>query len=160
MFGQIILLTIWLLFGIFIVLWLIRASCKLFWYAYKTKTKAEDYAKKIKTRTDNKYNKYISLTPSELDARLSVIFSQQLELISLTKISEKDPDAAPLLYALAVERVIVYLGPETIEAINYYYGEGYVIRYCETMYKLLENRGIITNIIEKRITSDKIHMNA
>lgn len=159
MYGQIIVLTIWLLIGILITLGLIYAALKLFWFAYKTKCAAEDYAKKIKTRTDNKYNKYISLTPDELDQRLSLIFSQQLELVSLTKISEKDPDAPSVLYALALAEVLKYIGEESLRAIDYYYGDNYVVKFCETTYKLLENRSVISNVIAKSANADKINAN-
>lgn len=136
--------------------WAATMAVKLFVRGRKYRNDAKKYAEKMKARTDAKYNKYIALTPQELDERLGVLFAAQLELCSVSAVAETDPEAIGKLYALAVAGLLNYIGPESIAAIEYYYGSNYVVRWCELKYKLLENRGILSKIIDKEMYLDKI----
>lgn len=117
---------------------------------YKNKIKeAETYAANIKNQTDMKYKKLIQLTPKELDEYFGLIFGYFLELNSEARVSEKDPDATTKLYANTLSSMLEYIGEETISALDYYYGTGYVEKWCQLRYMLLENRRIMSKIINK-----------
>lgn len=149
--STLILFGIWECILLICTIWLCNINIKLFKAAKKKKKDADTYAANIKLRTDEKYNKYISLTPDELDKRLATIFSAMLELSSVIYVSEKDPSRAEILYTKATERLLIYLGNDTINAIEYYYGKGYVVRWCELQYQLLENHGELSKILEKQV---------
>ena len=128
---------------------------------YENKLKEIDvYQNEMKKRTDMQYKKLISLTPSQLDEYLGMIFGYFLELESVTKISEQDPDGATKLYAGVLKRMFDYIGTDTVEALDYYYGTGFLERWCEVRYSLLENRRILSPILkqtyafENRVTQE------
>lgn len=125
-------------------------------YAKFSAEKAKKYEQQRKKEIDEKYNMYISLTPDELDHRLVRIFSRSLELASVTFVSKNDPDAAPKLYAKAVEKTLVFIGDESIAAIDRYYGKDYVIKWCELAYALIENKGLLSKLIDKDAYADEI----
>lgn len=156
--ASLILFGIWECILIVCTVWLSNIVVKLYRDAKKKRKEADEYAARIKKQTDEKYNKYISLTPSELDARLAVLFSSMLEICSVTSVSEKDPSRAEILYVKATERLLLYLGNESIEAIESYYGKGYIVRWCELQYQLLENHGDLSKILEKQMYSQNTIM--
>lgn len=109
-----------------------------------------EQAEQIKKYTSMEQNKYASMTLSELEPVLQSLYSQQLSIISAQLISENDPNARDILYAKSLEAMITYLGPETIEALDYYYGKNFITRWCETKYFLLENAAVISEIIDNK----------
>ena len=117
---------------------------------YEEKTKeANAYAAKIKQQTDMQYKKVIQFTPKELDEYLGLLFGYFLELNSEARVSEKDPDANMKLYANTLSSMLDYLGDESIEALDYYYGTSYIEKWCQLRYMLLENRRIVSKVINK-----------
>jgi len=148
--------AIWTFATLIILLILCWITVKVFWVGVQVKKRAEKYAETIKLRTDRQYNKYASLTIMELEPILRAAYSQQLALASALAVTIKDPNAVDLLYTKSVDGLLVYLGQETIDALNYYYGDGFILRWCETQFKLLENEGIISEIIAKTIKSAQI----
>lgn len=114
------------------------------------------YALMQKMKIDQSLNKYISLSPEELNNILIDIFSYQLEVVSASDVSESDPNASIILYTRAVEKMILFLGTDSVKAIEQYYGTNYVIQWCEMMYKILENRGLIAKIISKSVYAEGI----
>lgn len=156
MISGIVIALLWVVMILCLLALSLGASCRLFRAASKTKKEANAYAKKKKEEADKSLNKYISLTPSELDKQLAYIFASQLELSSLVDIAEADHEAVPKLYAKTLNRVLAYIGPESTSAIDYYYGNGYIIRWVETRFKLLENRGVIAKVVQKDIYAESI----
>lgn len=124
--------------------------------AIAAKKAAEAYAKKIKTQTDMQYNKYAGLSFSELEAVLQSIYSEQLSIVSAQLVSTNDPNARDVLYAKSLEAMLAYLGPETLDALDYYYGKNFITRWCETKYFLLENDAVISSVIDKSIRAMQI----
>ena len=117
---------------------------------YEEKTKeANSYVAKIKQQTDMQYKKVIQFTPKELDEYLGLIFGYFLELNSEARVSEKDPDANVKLYAHTLSSMLEYLGDESVQALDYYYGSSYVEKWCQLRFMLLENRRIASKIINK-----------
>lgn len=149
-------LSITLLVLIIMFICFLQMSIRLAHKMIELKKSINKYAELQKKRIDQSFNKFITLSPDELDKRLSTIFADQLELASATSVSEKDPNASVILYAKAFEGSIIFLGQKTIDAINYYYGDNYVIKWFETAYKILENRGLVSKIIQKEIYADVI----
>lgn len=118
--------------------------------------KARDYAKTqekltklVEKRVRDKHNAIATLPPKELGDFLANLFGKMLELKSASQVSELDPVAEERLYAEATAALMKYLGPETIDAIDYYYGDNYINRWAESSYMLLIKRGIAKNIIQK-----------
>lgn len=125
-------------------------------HARQIKKKAIKMAKLVDKHTQNKVNRVISLPVNEFENYLFRVYSSMLEITSAKDVSDKDPNAITILYAKSLEAMIAYLGNETTEAIDYYYGKDYLYRWCELRFKLLENRGALPNIISKRVYADSI----
>ena len=133
---------------------------------YKALQKA--LLQEVERRTRCEYNKIGTLNPPELMKYLSQIFSRCIELEASSRVSERDPIGSERLYALAVSRLIDYLGPETMDAIDYYYGGGYtadgseeeprsyVERWASLMYPLLMSRGIIKGVVNSEIRYEQV----
>ena len=111
---------------------------------HKTKVTCEH----IKQNTKYSMNKIAGMTPSDLEAYLTKIFSLTLELASAEFISERDPNGRKNLYKTALAQFIQYLG-DSYDAIEYYYGEGYVINWFSLQYRLLDYHGEIDKIVHK-----------
>lgn len=131
--------------------WVLIKSGKLFKLALDKVKAAKEEAEAIRIRTEEKYNKYASMPIEELDGVLMTLFACHLETASLTDVSENDPGAALSLYSVASENLLEYLGQETVDAIDYYYGKNYIVRWCELRYQLLENHGIVSRAVRKEI---------
>ena len=128
-------------------------------YYEKRVKEADTYAAKVKQQTDLQYKKLISLTPRELDEYLGLLFGYFLELNSEARVSEKDPDANVKLYANTLSSMLEYVGDETIQALDYYYGDSYVEKWCQLRFMLLENRRIASKIINKEYDFSAIQNN-
>lgn len=148
--------AIWICALLLILILLSWGAVKIFLSMIDMKKKLKKYVQLIKERTNMQYNKYIALSPQDLNSLLCTIFAAQLELSSTTQISELDPDRAAKLYLHATEGMIAYIGKESIDAINYYYGKDYIFRWCEMKYRLLENHGVIKRVIAKEMYSEAI----
>lgn len=112
--------------------------------------------KKLDQLVQNKYNRVALLNISEFDQYMTKVFSMCMELATKESVSEKDPDAAVKLFAKTLERVEVYLGTETITAIDYFYGKDFLIRWCEMRFNLLNSRMYLPKIIDKSIYAESI----
>lgn len=96
-----------------------------------------------------KHLKIVTLSPKELDSYMATIFGYCLELSSIERVAEKDPDAPVRLYGNTLNSFMEYLGEENIKALDYHYGTGYLERWAQMRYRLLENRGQLSKIINK-----------
>ena len=117
--------------------------------AHKYSIVQENLVKLVEKRTREKYNAIATLPQQEFGNFLAISFAKMLELKSASQISEVDPEAEEKLYAEATAALIDYLGPDTIDAIDYYYGDDYIHRWAKASYMLLIKRGISKNIIKK-----------
>ena len=156
MVGGMVLSILWLVTLCVILAFLCGQVVRLIYHLIKLNQQAKQHMLDVKNRTEEKYNKYISLTPQELDDRLINIFALQLELSAVSDISEKDPDAPGLLYGHALEGMMRFIGNHSIDAIDYYYGEDYISKWCEMHYRILENRGVLSKIITRQVYADAI----
>lgn len=117
--------------------------------ARQEKHAADDFVRAIEIQTRKEFNKIATLSPSELSRFLTVIFSRKLILCSDQHVSEHEPNAHETLYAYALGATLEYLGPETVEAIDYYYGKDYINRWCHEAYLELEHSNVASSIIAK-----------
>ena len=110
----------------------------------------EDLLKATEIKTKKEYNKIATLPFKEFTDFMIVTFARMLILASDANVSENPgPNAHEELYAQALARLIDYLGVETVAAIEYYYGKGYISRWCKEAYRYLENISVATSIIQK-----------
>lgn len=107
--------------------------------------KLEKFDKQVKRN----YNKIAALSVFELDNYLGQIYSICLDLAAAEAVSNKDPNAAVILYAKSLEKIQLYLGEDTITALDYFYGKDYLIHWCETRYSLLNTKKVLNGIIER-----------
>ena len=108
-------------------------------------------------RLRDQYNRIATLPVTEFHNFLATMFSRCMETMTDQEVSTKDPNGKLVLYTKALEDLLLYLGPETISAIDYYYGKDYIIRWASNAFKLLEKRGIVkTMISNKAVKADAI----
>lgn len=119
--------------------------------AHKYSVMQEKIVKLVEKRTREKYNAIATLPPKEFGDFLSTMFAKMLEVKSASQVSDADPKADELLYTEATGALIDFLGPETVAAIDYYYGNNYIYRWTKSSYALLHKRGITPKIIAKEI---------
>ena len=146
--GGALTVCIWGLFLSIVLGILIYLNIHLLYYLIKRNKLAKDHIRMVKLETERKFNKIATLPPDELDAYLSKIFAMTVARAFDTDVSDKDPDVASKLYFKTSERLVNYLGPETIDAIEYYYGKEYIIRWCEMHYMYLTRNGTIAKLIK------------
>lgn len=111
----------------------------------------EKVTKLVEKRTREKYNAIATLPPKEFGEFLTTMFAKMLEIKSASQVSDADPKADERLYIEATGALIEFLGPETIDAIDYYYGADFIYRWTRNSYALLSKRGITTKIILKEM---------
>lgn len=128
----------------------ITFGVKFFLAAKQYKEDMEKSAEIADKRLRKGYNRIATMEVEKLHSYLSTIFTRCLEITIDKDISKKDPDAVVALMPLAEEQMMLYLGDETIEAIEYYYGLNYIHRWVELSYRILEKRGIISSWISDR----------
>ena len=104
-----------------------------------------------------KNKKIISLTPDQLDNYLGMIFGNCLEIASATKVSERDPNATETLYTYALKDMMEYVGEEQLIALDYYYGEGFLEKWCQMRFNLLNLRGMLNPVIKKEFTYNTVN---
>lgn len=119
--------------------------------AHKYATMQEKVTKLVEKRTREKYNAIATLPPKEFGEFLTTMFAKMLEIKSASQVSDADPKADERLYIEATGALIEFLGPETIDAIDYYYGADFIYRWTRNSYALLSKRGITTKIILKEM---------
>lgn len=147
---------IWSVIFLIISIGLAYIMTKLLYKSVSIKKRAIKHAKLIDEYTRNKVNRIVTLPVKEFEEYLTKIYTQVLELSAAKDVSDKDPNASTILYARSIEKIMLYLGNETLEAIEYYYGKDFIIRWCEMRFKILENNGKLSGIISKDLYSDDI----
>ena len=145
-----ITLLIWA--GIFFIMSIVTFvfGCLFVASARRYNAEAEKMVKAAELRIQRQYNRIATMPYGEFNDYIIASFAKSLEIVSYQDISKLDPDGAVTLYALAVEQMLKYIGDETIEAIEYYYGKEYITRWTLLAYQLLEKRGIITAVISQK----------
>lgn len=154
--GGLIIGYIWLGILFVVLVGLNYCSVKFLLQTKRMKADAIKALQRNEKKLQDKYNQIASLSPTELEKYLANIFAKFLELNSAAYVSDNDHEAREKLYARSTADVLAYLGTETVDAINYRYGNDYIYRWCEATYKLLENRGMLMSIINKTIYAESI----
>ena len=117
----------------------------------------EDQIRKEAQELHQKHeNKITSLPPDQFFLYIANIYSKILELESAAHETTKNPNAGVDLYARTLAALEAYLGDETVEAIEYYYGKNYLGKWSSQCYRLLENRGMLPGIIEGHSSFESI----
>lgn len=143
----------WGLIVLVLAVGILVANVKLFWYLIERNKLAKAHVMMVKQKTELKYNKIATMDPSELDDYLIKLFSMQIQITTDADISENDPNAEGKLYFKTAERIIRYLGPETVEAIEFYYGANYIVRWCEMHYMYLNKNNRLLDLIKTKNSS-------
>lgn len=114
-----------------------------------------DHIKRVEIETKMKYNKLASLDLAELNDYIATIFAEQIYVSTISLVSENDPKAKEYLYETSLNQTLSYFSEDTVKAIEFYYGEKYITRWCEIHYKMLCLKPEATgNIIGKSSISD------
>lgn len=158
-YGGLIVGYIWIAILFTISMILLGLSIKVWKQTKAIKNKTISAMAANEKKLQEKYNQIASLPPKELDAYLAVIFAKHLELNSASYVSSNDYEAKNKLFLRASADTVLFLGEGTIDAINYRYGNDYVYHWCEMTYKMLENRGLLTSIINQTMYSEAITNN-
>jgi hypothetical protein len=109
-----------------------------------------------KKNVERKYNKIATMDVNELDTYLTGILSICIQIAYDADISEKDPDAEEKLYFSVLQRLQIYLGNDTVQAIEYFYGPQYLSRWVQLRYTYLSKTGALAKLIAQKppITDD------
>lgn len=102
-------------------------------------------------RVKLQYNKIATMTPNQLTVYLGGIFSRYLELNGELN-SEHDNTILERLFTQTQADLLEYLGQDTVNAIEYYYGSGYIEKWCQLAYFLLEKRKRLSGIVQGSAT--------
>lgn len=113
--------------------------------------KASDHVKQVENETKMQHNKIATCTVDQFFQYLSDQFAKILEIEAKKYISNKDYGGAEKLYAHALSSFVAYLGNDTVTAIDYYYGEGFLENWASYSYQLMESRGYISRIINDSV---------
>ena len=125
-------------------------------HARKYKKMQEELVKKIEIRTKKEYNKIALMSPKDLNTYLTQTFAKMLEVESQARVSEKDFEATTKLFAYSLVALMDFLGPETIDAIDYYYGKDYVQRWAQYSYRLIEARRLTDSVVNKTMIYESL----
>lgn len=147
--GGVITMCIWALILVVILIGLIAANIKLLYFLIARNKLAKAHVQMVKQQTELRYNRIATMKPEELEAYLSTIFAKMVSLAYDADVSDKDPDIAGKLFFKSTERMITYLGSETIDAIEFYYGKDYVFRWCQLNYTYLSKSGVVQKILKE-----------
>ncbi len=121
---------------------LIICLCALY-YAYKTTAVNKTLIESNKQMSGCCKNAIASLDPENLDKYLETVLTMYLQIEIALYGTEKDPDIKSELYGRAVVSYVKYLGTDTVNAIELRYGDGYVTRWFDARFKMLELSGEI-----------------
>lgn len=116
---------------------------------------ANKKADRIKQCAKLETDKIASMGLVELTEYLSDTFAKIIELTSAESVSERDPYAVETLYAATLVNFTNHLS-SNYEAIEYYYGKGFIINWFSLHYKLLELHGNVSQIVQKTKTDRMI----
>ena len=125
-------------------------------HARRYKKMQEELVKKVEIRTKKEYNKIALMSPKDLNTYLTQTFAKMLEVESQAHISEKDFEATTKLFAYSLAALVDFLGPETIDAIDYYYGKDYVQRWAQYSYRLIEARRLTDSVVNKAMIYESL----
>lgn len=112
-------------------------------YAYKMTDINKTLIESNKQMTGCCKNAIASLDPENLDKYLETVLTMYLQIEIALYGTEKDPDIKSELYGRAVVSYVKYLGTDTVNAIELRYGDGYVTRWFDARFKMLELSGEI-----------------
>lgn len=156
MYSLAVILSLWLIIGLCVVVKCCMLLIRLIREKTKVLAEAEKYAEDAKAAVDDKYNRYALLSPIDLHNTLVYIFAKQIELASARYITSEDKESAAKLYGYLVYEITTYLGSDNIDAIERYHGKGFILRWCELQYKILENSGVLAKVIDKSGYADRV----
>ena len=141
---------------LFVSIMIVIGSCILMGCARRRVKRAKKIVELINRKTKAEFNKIACLPVRELDAYLGGVYTNMLLISSMKDYTPTDPNGAVILYAKSLEAMLVYLGQETVHAIEYYYGEGFIERWCEVRFKILNQNGTLANIAKQNFTRVEI----
>ena len=111
---------------------LIMALSEIYFVTQRKSEELDTVKKALKASPEiYKHLKIITLSPKDLDDYMGTIFGYCLELSSVERVAEKDPDAPVRLYGNTLNSFMEYLGEENIKALDYHYGTGYIERWAQ-----------------------------
>lgn len=142
-------LTLWLLAILVLMILLTTLEFRLVRWQLRQAKKLKKQASITKKEIERDYNKIATMSPEDLDNYLTRIMSMIIQITITTDIADNDPDAAAILYGHLALNIENYLGPETVEAIEYFYGKDYITRWCELTYNYLDSKGDLASIVKK-----------
>lgn len=106
-------------------------------------------------RVKLQYNKIAAMTPSQLTNYIGGIFSRYLELNGELG-SDKDNLAVERLFTSTLSDTLVYIGEDTLEAIEYYYGDQYVEKWAKLAHQLLEKRRKLGGVVRGETSYEEL----
>lgn len=147
--------------GVTIQLWIISLVCiglaylliQGILYVKKRYKDIDQYRATVQHSVQIEYNKIATMKPEDLDNWLDKIFTSCIKMSIAAHYTPKDPINGETVYAHALVEMIKYIGPTTEEAINFFYGTDYIYRWCEMQYKLMDQTGTLSKLIETIIPS-------
>lgn len=143
-------MVIWLV-GLMVLAGSVLMICiKLAYLLIQRNKQAKLQSAQTKKRIEEKYNKIASLSPSEFDSYMTGLLSMMIQIVNDADISDRDPDAENKLYFHVLERLMVYLGTDTIQAIEYFYGKNYLTRWIQLRYTYLYKTTALQKLIAQR----------
>lgn len=113
----------------------------------KKRQNADIYARSVKEKANLRAMKILEISQSDFHNFLSRMFVNAMIVCTTTKLSDRDPEAKAKLYSYAIQQLMYTLGEDNIKAIDMVYGEGYLERWCEMMYSLMDIDGQLAKII-------------
>ena len=99
------------------------------------------------TRVKRQYNKIAMLSVKDLNTYLAGIFARYMELNGELN-TTRDNLVYERLFAEVQADVLTFIGDETLAAIEYYYGEGYVEKWSKLAFLILEKRRKIGGVVD------------
>lgn len=142
--------------GVTIQLWLISLVCiglaylliQGIVYVKRRYKEIDNYRNTVQHAVQIEYNKIATMKPEELDIWLDKIFTSCIKMSIASHYTPKDPINGETVYAHALAEMIKYIGPTTEEAINFFYGTDYIYRWCELQYRLMDQTGALSKLID------------
>lgn len=97
-----------------------------------------------------------SLKPVELDTYLESIMVMVIQILISAYGSEKNPDLVEYVYSRSMVEFLNYLG-DNVSSIEYYYGDGYVVRWFDNRFKLILIDGTLAKWIHNPLYTNNNH---
>jgi len=143
------MVLIWMIPVLALMIVLARLEFQLVRWQINQAKKLKNQAAVTKKKIEMEYNKIATMSPKDLDEYLTRIMSMIIQITITTDIAENDPDAAAILYGNLAIGIEKHLGPETVEAIEYFYGKDYITRWCELTYNFLDSGGELATMVRR-----------